>query len=252
VRTLSSRVVTRWLDPVLDLVFPAVCPVCAERTDDAQHRPFCHACWAGLPVGLGPGCLVCGEPFPGLAGVLPCDACRRAPPRFAFARAAGAYRDGLRAGIHALKYGRRPAVAAPLGRLLAETGPALLPGAAPDWVEGVVPVPLHPGRQAARGFNQAELLATPCAVAWRVPLLTRALIRVRATPPQTELDAPARQANVRRAFRAPRAALVRGRRLLLVDDVLTTGATAGAAAEALLAAGAAAVGVLVVARVAGP
>jgi ComF family protein len=113
----------------------------------------------------------------------------------------------------------------------------------------VVPVPLHPARLAERGFNQAELLAAACAPRWRLPVLGRALVRVRPTRPQTDLDAEARRVNVRDAFRAPRPAGVRDRRLLLVDDVLTTGATAAAAARALRAAGARAVGVLTLARV---
>ena len=96
---------------------------------------------------------------------------------------------------------------------------------------------------------QAELLAAPCRTAWGLPVLGQALARTRATLPQTDLDAEARRANVRDAFRVRRPAEVAGRRLLLVDDVLTTGATAGAAARALRAAGAAAVGVLALARV---
>jgi ComF family protein len=110
-------------------------------------------------------------------------------------------------------------------------------------------VPLHPARLAERGFNQAELLATPCAAYWRLPILGRALVRTRPTLPQTDLDAAARRANVRNAFRVARPAAVEGRRMLLVDDVLTTGATVGAAAQALQAAGATAVGVLTLARV---
>lgn len=248
-RRVTPRVLERWLDPLLDLVFPAVCPVCGRRADAAAPRPFCRACWAALPVGLDPGCVRCGEPFPGLAGVLPCDACRRTPPPYAFARAVGAYRDGLRAAIHALKYGRRPAVATPLAALLATAGPASLPVAPAAWADGLVPIPLHPARLAERGFNQAELLAAPCAARWRVPLLGRVLVRTRATRPQAELDAAARRANVRDAFRVARPGAVEGRRLLLVDDVLTTGATVSAAAQALRTAGAAAVGVVVLARV---
>jgi ComF family protein len=242
---------TRWLDPVLDLVFPAVCPVCLTRSDDPGHRPFCGACGAALPIGVDPGCAVCGEPFPGLAGALPCDGCRRRAPAFAFARAVAPYRDGMREAIHAMKYGSRPVLAAPLGRLLAEAAPAVLPTAPGEWAEGLVPVPLHPARLAERGFNQAELLAAPCAARWRVPVLGRVLVRTRATPPQTDLDAAARRANVRNAFAVPRPADILGRRLLLVDDVLTTGATAGAAAQALRGAGAAAVGVVTLARVVG-
>jgi ComF family protein len=241
--------VARWLDPVLDLVFPAVCPICQTRSDDPTHRPFCGPCWTALPVGLGPGCVVCGEPFPGLAGVLSCDACRRAPPLYAFARAVGPYRDGMREAIHALKYGRRPVLATPLGGLLADAGAEAGPVPLRDWADAVIPVPLHPARQAERGFNQAELLAEPCGKRWRVPMLTRSLVRVRSTAPQADLDAAARRANVRDAFRVARPAEVRGRRVLLVDDVLTTGATVGAAARALRAAGTAAIGVLTLARV---
>ena len=239
----------RWLDPVLDLVFPAVCPVCLDRSDEPAERPFCGPCWRALPIGLGPGCPVCGEPFPGLGGALPCDACRRGPPPYAFARAVAEYRDGMREAIHALKFGKRPLLATPLGRLLAEAGARALPVPPPDWAEGLVPVPLHPARLAERGFNQAELLATPCGARWRVPVLPRALIRARATLPQTDLDPTARRLNVRDAFRVPRAAGILGRRLLLVDDVHTTGATVAAAAQALREAGAAAVGVLALARV---
>jgi ComF family protein len=241
----------RWFDPLLDLVFPAVCPVCATRSDDRVHRPFCGPCWASLPIGLAPGCPVCGEPFPGLAGALPCDGCRRLPPAYAFARAVAPYRDGMREAIHAMKYGGRPVVAAPLGRLLAEAAPGALPAPPGEWAEGLVPVPLHPVRLAERGFNQAELLSAPCGARWHLPVLGRVLVRTRPTPPQTDLDAAARRANVRDAFAVPRPAEVAGRRLLLVDDVFTTGATAGAAARALRAAGAAAVGVIALARVVG-
>ena len=239
----------RWFDPLLDLVFPAVCPVCATRSDSAAQRPFCAPCWTALPIGLRPGCLTCGAPFPGLAGALPCDACRRAPPPYAFARAVAQYRDGMREAIHALKYGGRPVLATPLGRLLAGTAPDVLPASPADWAEGLVPVPLHAARLAERGFNQAELLAAPCAARWRLPILARVLVRTRPTRPQTDLDAEARRANVRDAFAVPRPATVAGRRLLLVDDVFTTGATVGAAAGALRAAGAAAVGVVTLARV---
>ena len=135
-------------------------------------------------------------------------------------------------------------MAAPLAALLAERG-----AAAAASVDAVVPVPLHPARLAERGFNQAEVLAAPCARAWARPLVTGALVRTRPTRPQTELDAAERGANVAGAFAVRRPAALAGLRVLLIDDVLTTGATARAAAPALREVGAAAVGVLVVARV---
>jgi ComF family protein len=207
-----------------------------------------------LPLAPDPGCRVCGRAWPGLPAGLACAACRHDPPPFDHARAVAEYRDGMRAAIVALKYGRRAAIARPLGRLLAETGGRLTAAAGGagepgDVLDAIVPVPLHPGRAAERGFNQAELLAQPCAARWGIPLLTRALGRLRPTPPQTELDAAARRANVAGAFGVSRPEEVAGRRLLLVDDVLTTGATAGAAARALRAAGAASVAVLVLARI---
>jgi ComF family protein len=243
---MAPSAVARWLDPLLDLVFPALCPVCQIRSDDARHRPFCAACWRALPLLSGPVCRVCGAPFAGLGADERCPACRRGAPPVAFLRAVAAYRDGMRAAIHAFKYQRRAVLAAPLGRLLADAGEPLLPAA---FVDAVVPVPLHPLRLAERGFNQAELLARPCAARWGVPLRPRALGRARPTRPQAELDAAARRANVAGAFIVERPAETRGQRLLLVDDVLTTGATVQAAAEALLRSGATAVGVLVLARV---
>jgi len=246
----------RWLAPAADLIFPAVCPVCARRSDDPVHRPFCAACWRALPLLPDPGCLVCGETFPGLQSGLPCDACRRRRPPYAYARAVAAYRDGMRTAIHALKYDRRPAVARPLALLLAEVGGRLLSrlgapraGVPRELVDAVIPIPLHRARLAERGFNQAELLAAPCARRWELPLLTRALVRAHSTRPQTELDPAARRVNVAGAFTVTRPREVAGRRLLVVDDVLTTGATVAAAARALRDAGAAVVGVLVLARV---
>jgi ComF family protein len=245
----------RWLEPVLDLLFPVPCPVCGARTNEPDHRPFCAACWAGLPLLPSPGCPVCGGQFAGLALGVTCEACRRRPPPFGYVRAVAAYQDGMRTAIHALKYGGRTAVARPLGVLLEQAGGRLLrspsgPSAPPgELLDAVVPVPLHRARQAERGFNQAELLAAPCARRWGLPLLTRALVRVRPTHPQTELDPAARQANVAGAFRVARPREVTGKRLLVVDDVLTTGATAASVARALREGGAAAVWVLVLARV---
>jgi ComF family protein len=249
---MSGALALTWLDPLLDLVFPAICPVCRKRSDDPRHRPFCVACWAELPRLVGPGCATCGTPYPGLGGDLVCGECRQAPaPPYAFVRAVAEYRGGMRDAIHALKYGRRAAVGAPLGALLAEVGAARLPGPPAAVADALVPVPLHPTRRRERGFNQAELLADVCAAAWSVPALGGAMRRQRPTPPQAGLDGPARRRNVIGAFTVVRPGEVVGRRLILVDDVLTTGATAGAAARALLDAGARAVGVLVLARVEG-
>jgi ComF family protein len=145
--------------------------------------------------------------------------------------------------VRRLKYHQERHLAASLAELLLE---ALR--ARPLAVDAVVPVPLDPGRQRARGYNQATLLAAPVAASLDRPLVSDWLARTRATRPQVRLTARERRANVRGAFACPDPAAVVGQRLLLVDDVMTTGATLEAGAEALMAAGAAGVWGLVVAR----
>ncbi|MBI4464119.1 MAG: ComF family protein [Acidobacteria bacterium] len=163
---------------------------------------------------------------------------------FEQARSFGRYEGSLRALIQRLKYdGLRP-LARPLGNCLANAFHRLT-GDSWDWV---VPVPLHPKRKRQRGFNQAELLAARLSRLCRVPLGSRDCVRVRETRPQTGLRAAERRKNVAGAFHVPHPQRVRSRRLLLVDDVLTTGATANACARALLDAGAEGVWVVTLAR----
>jgi ComF family protein len=152
----------------------------------------------------------------------------------------------MREALHAFKFRGRRALAAPLGDLLVEAMGGRLPAGVPALL---VPVPLHPRRERERGFNQASLLARRVGRAWRVPVRDDVLVRAVATPSQTELDAAARRANVREAFRLRRADLIAGRHVLLVDDILTTGATLSECARCLREGGAATVGALTVARV---
>lgn len=151
----------------------------------------------------------------------------------------------MREALHAFKFGGRRALARPLGDLLAELGKDSLPIGGADLL---VPVPLHPRRERERGFNQALLLAGRVGRAWDVPVRADVLARPVPATPQTELSAAARRASVRGAFTLRRPELVAGRHVIIVDDILTTGSTAGACALALRKGGAAAVGVLTVAR----
>lgn len=239
---------------LLDLLFPPRCAGCGARGD-----PFCTECQDRLPWILPPVCPRCGRPYlrfsaqplnrvpadtlwaESVPSFLWCPPCRRNPPGFAIARSLAAYEGALREAICAMKFRRQKVVAAPLGRLLARFAPQeILPG-----VQAVVPVPLHPDRLAARGFNQAELLARPVAEAIGVPCFSDALRRVRQEAAQADLGGADRWHNVEEAF-AP-SVPVRGT-VLLVDDVFSTGATAAACARALVEAGAERVVVLTLAR----
>jgi ComF family protein len=210
-----------------------------------------------VPVLSGPACVRCGDdldaPGQGEAGLALCRACRLVPPAFERAVAYAFYQDPMRAVIHALKYDHMHPAARRMGRMLAQAITLLAAEAPAEML--VVPVPLHRSRQAERGFNQARLLAVHALKAlrtshpqWRLTLAPAALMRLRATESQASLTTRERRMNVRGAFSVSDPALVRDRHILLIDDILTTGATARAAAQALKRAGAATVWLATLAR----
>jgi len=223
---------------ILDLVYPARCVVCG----DVQPSYLCAACLEKIEFIEPPVCARCGLPV----DEGPCPECRRIRFAFAGARAVGVYEGVLRDAIHALKYSCHAVVAGDLGRLLADY---LLEH--PNFTEGVscvIPAPIHASRQRERGFNQSELLARAVAESLRAPLVTGVLRRIKATRPQVELPFEERVENVRGAFAVVDPAPIAAGRVLLIDDVLTTGSTAHEASSVLLEAGAAKVYVLTVAR----
>ena len=229
---------------VVDVALPQLCASCREPVGDAG---LCAACWARLSFIAPPYCERLGIPFtydPG-PGVLSMEAIAD-PPAYHRARAAVRYDEIARTLVHAFKYGDRLDLAPTMGRWMANAGRPLLQDA-----DALVPVPLHWRRQWARRFNQSALLSEVIAQASGVRVSHGALKRVKATPQQVGLSQSARAQNVQGAFRVPPEgkAEVAGRRLVLVDDVLTSGATMDACARALLRAGAAQVDALVFARV---
>ncbi len=233
----------------MSLVYPPTCASCGGAT--ADPGAFCPACWSGLRLIDEPFCDRLGIPFAVDLGVGPMLSPRAIaqPPVFARARAAVLYDEVARHLVHRLKYEDRLDLARPLSRMMAAAGRPLIAGA-----DCVVPVPLHRWRLWRRRFNQAMLLARPIAEAANLPLVPQALIRTRATRPQVGLSRASRAENVTGAFRVPPGAahLVAGRRVLLIDDVTTTGATGNAAARALIRGGAASVEFLTFALVGEP
>ncbi len=233
-----------WLDAALDLLLPRRCPPCGGALALGASDTLCGDCLAAMREAPRDGCPRCGLPSAPLA--VPCGACWTRPPAFSSARALGPYRadeppNVLARTIQHLKYRGGREVAAPLAALLATGYPF-----APDAL--VTPVPLHRSRLRARGYNQALLLARGLARRRGLDLAPRLLERTRPTEEHARLDAAARRRSVRGAFRVRSPELARGRVVVLVDDVLTTGATADACARVLLAAGARAVHVYTVGR----
>lgn len=240
---LSARALgTRVLEPLLAVVFPSRCLACRHFLTRPTRGPLCAACWRALPRHVMPLC-ACGGPC-GAAGA--CARCRRGLSAFSRGASLGPFEGTLRTLIHELKYRGRRRVAARLAELLL---------ARPETAQVLsgecllLPVPLHPRRRRERGFNQADLLARELGRRSGLAVATTALVRRKDTRSQTGLSAAARRANVAGAFAVRRRAQVVARRVILVDDVTTTGATVRACADALRAAGAADVRLLTLARV---
>lgn len=231
----------------LGLLYPPTCIGCGAATADAQA--LCPACWSGLRLIERPYCERLGTPFALDLGVgaLVSPRAMAEPPVFGRARAAALYEGTARDLVHRLKYSDRLDLARAMARMMATAGHDLLPEA-----DLVVPVPLHRWRLWRRRFNQAALLARLVARHGGLPCDVRALARIKATRSQVGLTRHQRAANLQGAFRVPETARphIAGRRVLLIDDVTTTGSTGNAAARALIRGGAAGVDLLTFATVA--
>jgi ComF family protein len=242
------------LDFAVRWLLPAGCLGCGRALGWGRHRlGLCRPCRHRLVAPSSQACFCCARPLAaaGLPEGYLCGACRQRPPAFERLRAAWAYRPPLDAVIHGLKFQRLQYLAEHLAEGMAQRLSGELAGCS-----AVVAVPLHWRRRWSRGFNQARAIAEPLAERLGLPLLP-ALVRSRSTPPQSSLDRKARLVSPRGAFRGRSAGRFRrwelaGQTVVLVDDVVTTGATLDAAARALRRAGAARVVAVAAARTPGP
>ncbi|QDL99378.1 ComF family protein [Rhodopseudomonas palustris] len=238
------RVWTRAAQAVLDLALPTLCVACREPV---AGDGLCARCWSQLSFIAPPYCEKLGIPFvydPG-PGMLSMQAIAD-PPAYSRARAAVRYDEIAKALVHGLKFHDRTDLAPTMGRWMARAGAPLLTDA-----DLLVPVPLHWRRGFSRRYNQSGVLAQVIGRQAKLPVAVEALQRVRPTAHQIGLSRSERAANVQGAFKVPkhRKAEIHGRRIVLIDDVLTSGATVDACARALLRARAVSVEVLVFARV---
>jgi ComF family protein len=235
------------LRAALDLLYPSTCYGCGSPTATPE---FCATCRTAIHMPTAPLCVICGAPFRTTGGGdHPCGRCLTHRPHFGQARACAIYAGAdaiahpLKSALHRYKYVREVGLARPLGALLAERCPFAV-----DTYDVVMPVPLHLARLRWRGFNQSQYLAHTLARRAGVPIDPLSLHRIRSTRPQIQLAESERHRNVARAFGVVRPDRVRSQRILLVDDVYTTGATVDECSRVLLRAGARQVDVLVLAR----
>lgn len=234
------------LTGIADLIFPPRCITCGELLEQHAPLPFCPPCMAGIRFIGSPLCPRCGTPFPATEEEDHlCGECLITERPYAVARSVGRYEGTLLTAIHRFKYRGKTGIGDLLSRIMADFADKI-------WdmkvFERILPVPLHRRRLRERGFNQAVILARGLSKRFNIPLDYTLLRRDLFTPPQVGLDRKQRSVNVQGAFTVTHPERIVGRRLLLVDDVYTTGSTLTECARVLIRAKADAVAVLTMAR----
>jgi ComF family protein len=217
------------VNKILNTLFPETCPVCSERTDDHSTAPICKTCWNTIRPYSGPVCQRCGKPLVSDSATY-CGECLKREPAFDCARSFGLYEGALRNAIYHMKYFGLRRLAGPLAEKM--TGMRLPP------VDAVIPVPLHRSRHRQREFNQSALVARHAARKLNAELIINGLRKTRETAPQVGLTYKERIKNVRNAFSIEDEGRITGKKIILVDDVVTTGSTIRECAKALKRGGA--------------
>ncbi len=233
----TSSYIPGLIPKIINLLYPSECPSCKREPDTFRLAPFCSECWAGIEKYTGPSCRICATPITSEDATI-CAECIKKPPLFSKAMSFGLYEDTLSSAIHFFKFQRIRRLHRPLGELLL--------GFDMSGIDALIPVPLSVRGLRERGFNQSLLLAKTLSERNRVPLIMDGLFKKKETPAQIGLSKNERGLNLKGSFKAERK--FPGMRLLLVDDVMTTGSTANECSKVLLRAGAKEVVVLTLAR----
>lgn len=218
-----------------DFVFPPFCAACHQRMPDGERGAVCAACWDAYPRWRADACQRCGNPVPDSNEARLCERCVIPGWSCSAIRTPGPFAAPVAEAVHLLKYSDRRSVAVTLAGLMAA---AAWPDRSFAAADLVLAVPLHPARQRDRGYNQAQLLAAQAGMIMGKPSPDDVIARMKNTGSQTTLDRQERKDNVEDIFRVKRPDMVGGKSVILVDDVLTTGATIGSCGQSLLRAGA--------------
>jgi len=227
------------INKFLNVLFPETCPICQRPASDHKTAPVCTECWQSIKPYTGPKCRTCGRPLISDASTV-CGDCLQDGPAFDSARSFGLYEGALRKAINLLKYHHVKRLSGPLSDILLQVE---IPR-----VEAVLPVPLYKQRLRQREFNQSALIAKYLAKSLGSILVLDALVKLRDTKPQVGLSSNERRKNMKNAFGLQNKEAVKGKDILLIDDVSTTGATIRECSKVLKKAGANSIHVLTLAH----
>ncbi|MBI5097926.1 MAG: ComF family protein [Nitrospirae bacterium] len=216
------------LNNFLNILFPETCPVCQNPATDHKTAPICSDCWQSVSPYEGPICQKCGKPLVSDVSTT-CGECLEDEPAFSYARSFGLYEGVLKKAISLLKFYGIKRLSKPLSDIILRID---MPR-----VDAVIPVPLHEKRLRQREFNQSALLAKYLAESLGIAVLLNCLIKIRDTAPQVGLSSKDRRKNIKKAFEIRRTEMIEGKNIILIDDVVTTGATVRECSNVLKKAG---------------
>lgn len=205
------------INKILNILFPEVCPVCKRPSSEHRTAPICPMCWQTISVYKGPLCQRCGKPLVSDVSIT-CRNCLEDEPPFEYARSAGLYEAVLKEAINLFKYHRIKRLSKPLSEIMLEIK-------IPKDIDVIVAVPMHKKRLSQKEFNHSALLAKHLADSIGIKLIPDYLIKIKETHPQVGLNAKERMENIKGTFGITNKDLIKKKNIMLVDDVVTTGAT---------------------------